>query len=390
MNAAAQLGIDDFELPPLDAYVDDAPRKVNGPVPESAGDGGGPASSADAYRVTRLDELTAAPRAAVVQGMGLDEGAVAAIVGAPNAGKTAFAISLALAVGARTDRWLGRKVAGGPVLYFAAEAPGSVVMRARAAVYRQAFDRQPALYVAAAAPGMGGEFTSTADSDRIVATINSVARTEGEPVKLVFIDTLASCLGDGDENGEGMLRLVVSAKTIAAHTGACVVLIHHPSKGDAAGLRGHGSLAAACDAILRIEVEELTGVRTATLVKARDDATGLQIRFELEQVILEERDSFGDPRTTIVVKTSNQVKPHPRPKGGAPRQQQLLGELERRYRTGEQSWDEATVRKAGRDLGMADQSSRDALRGLQTAGFVIGSPASLKLKHPPEGTNGTK
>ena len=67
----------------------------------------------------------------------------------------------------------------------------------------------------------------------------------------------------------------------------------------------------------------------------------MQLRFELEQVILEERDSFGDPRSTIVVRATNQPAPRPRPSGR--RQQELLGELERRHRTGERSWDDITI-----------------------------------------------
>jgi KaiC/GvpD/RAD55 family RecA-like ATPase len=68
-----------------------------------------PDIGAEPYPVSRLDELTAPLRAAIIQGLGLDEGSVVAIVGAPNAGKTAFAISLALAMAARADRWLGCK-----------------------------------------------------------------------------------------------------------------------------------------------------------------------------------------------------------------------------------------------------------------------------------------
>ena len=215
--------------------------------------------------------------------------------------------------------------------------------------------------------------------------MRNIARLEGVAIRVVCIDTLAACLADGDENSDGMLRLVAGAKHIAIETGALVLLIHHPSKGDAAGLRGHGSLAAACDTILRIDVEELTGVRTATLVKARDCATGTQLRFELEQVILDERDSFGDPRSTIVVRASTQAAPRPRP--GGKRQQALLADLERRYRTGELHWDEATVREAGRSIGMSKSTAQDALKGLMGAGYLAGSPASLTLKFPPlEGT----
>jgi hypothetical protein len=237
------------------------------------------------------------------------------------------------------------------------------------------------LYISSSVPGLGGEQSSIIDAERIVATVRHVQSTEGESVLTVFIDTLAACLADGDENGEGMLRLVAGAKYIAVETGVLVILIHHPSKGDAGGLRGHGSLAAACDSIIRIDTDEHTGIRTATLVKARDAATGLQVRFELEQVTLEERDTFGDARTTIVVRPTSQPASRPRPSGR--RQDQLLTELERRYRTGERQWDEATIAKAGRDLGMHRNSPRDAARALIRAGFLVGPAGSLSLKHPP-------
>lgn len=377
VEAALARGIGSL---PDEVYADEpratADAAAAGPKPN------GKASKIEPFPVHRLDEVSVSMRRAVVQGIGLDEAAVAAIVGSPNAGKTAFAVSLALAVAGRAERWLGLKVAGGPVVYFAPEAPASVKMRAQAGVSRMNPPRAGAFYICQEVPAIGGELTAAMDAQRMIATVQAVSSAEGERVCLVFIDTLASCLGDGDENGEGMLRLVAAAKLLAASTGACVVLIHHPSKGDGAALRGHGSLSAACDSVLRIESEELTGVRVATLTKARDHATGLQLRFELEPLTLPERDSFGDAVTTIVVKPTDQASPRPRPSGQ--RQRELLTELERRYRTGERSWDEATVCKAGRDLGMHRNSPRDALRGLVKSGYLVGSSMSLSLKYPPE------
>jgi hypothetical protein len=383
MTARSEIGVDDHELPPTSAYQRDQSRarRANGESEEHAGE---PCSEPAAFAAHRLDEIDMKPRAAVVQGLGFDEGAVGAIVGAPNAGKTAFAISLMLHSASRSGTWLGLKIAGGPGLYFGAEAPGSVIMRGKAAAQRLSI-RNPPLYISASVPGLGGEISAAIDADRIIATAHAIAELEGEAVKLISIDTLAACLADGDENSDGMLRLVDGAKRIALETCACVLLIHHPSKGDAASLRGHGSLAAACDSIVRIDVDELTGVRTAVLVKARDYATGLQLRFELEKVILDERDSFGDPRSTIVVRPTTQPVAHPRPSGR--RQQELLTELERRYRAGERVWDEATARQAADGLGMQKSSAISAVKGLITSGFLTGSNASLTLKYPPnEGT----
>lgn len=368
----------DFQLPPLDVYAD-----------EAAGGRSARNSANDCqqheqagYRVSKLTELDVKPRPAVIQRIGWDEGALAAVVGVPNGGKTALAIDAGLAVASGESTWLGLKVSSGPVLYVAAEAPGSVIVRGRAALVRKyASNRLPQFYIASAAPRLGSEQDSLLDTEQVIVTLEHIASEEGGEPRLCFIDTLASCLGDGEENGAGMIRLVNAAKRIAATTTACVVLVHHPSKGDSAGLRGHGSLAAACDSILSIEVDHLTGVRTATLTKSRDSATGLQLRFELEQQILEERDHFGDPVSTVIVKRSRQAPPRRRP--GGQRQQELLGELERRHRTGESQWDEASVRKIGRELGMPRNSPIDALRGLIQAGYLVGSPASLTLKDPP-------
>lgn len=352
------------------------------PIPNEAYEK--PKAKIEPFEARRLDEISVTTRRSIVQGIGFDEGAVAVIGGSPNTGKTAYAVSMALASAGGAERWLGLKIAGGPVAYFAPEAPASVKMRAKAGAARMELPHAPALYICEAVPAIGGELTSAMDAERMIATIQAISSAEGEQVLLAFADTLASCLGDGDENCGGMLRVVGSAKHVASRTGACVVLVHHPSKGDGAALRGHGSLQAACDSVIRIETEELTGVRVATLVKARDYATGLQLRFELEPVMLTERDSFGDPVTTIIVKPSGQAAPRPRPSGQ--RQRELLAELERRHRTGERSWNEATVCAAGRDLGMHRNSPRDALRGLVKAGYLVGSSMDLALKFPPEGS----
>jgi RecA-family ATPase len=338
-------------------------------------------SGAKPFEVIALAVTPTEARPAVVQRL-IESSTVIAIVGAPNGGKTALAIDLAEHIAAGVT-WFGLKVAGGPVIYIAAEAPGSVTMRAKAAAERKFAGRRLPFYLVVEAPLLGGEVTSLIDTERVIATVRRVESLEGEKIKFLVVDTLASALGDGDENGDGMLRLVAAAKWIALQTGAAVAVVHHPSKGDAAGLRGHGSLAAACDAIFVIAVDEFTGQRTATLTKSRDSATGLQIAYELEQVALPDSDAFGDPRTTIIVKqTAAPKQRRPRPSGK--RQQTLLDDLERRYRTGETGWDEATLRKAGRELGMADQSARDAVRGLIQAGYLAGQPAHLTLKFPPD------
>jgi hypothetical protein len=134
--------------------------------------------------------------------------------------------------------------------------------------------------------------------------------------------------------------------------------------------------------IIGIE-SDATGVRVATLKKSRDSASGTQVRFVLEAVPLDATDSFGDRLTTVVVQPATGL-PIYRARPSGQRQRELLVELERRYRTGERSWDEATIRKAGRDLGMPRNSPSDAIRGLMQAGYLVGSAGSISLKYPPE------
>lgn len=368
----ADNGADLAPFPPIGAYADESAASCNKPEYSD---------SVEPFAVAALDEMSDEVRAQLVQNV-LETESVGVIAGAPNTGKTFLAVHLGVHVAAG-EPWFGCKVSGAPVLYVAAEAPGSVKTRARLAAAQGFADRRLPFYVMSSAPGLGSEIDSPGDTKRLIATIRKVSSTEGTEVRLVIIDTVASVLADGEENSDGMLRLAGSAKFIAAETGASVILVHHPSKGDPLSLRGHSSLSAAVDTILIITADENTGIRTGTLTKSRDSAAGRQFFFNLEAVTLPTLDSFGDPRTScIVVPVNVPVSQRRRPGGKA--QEQLLTELERRHRSGETYWDEATVRKAGQGLGMHRNSIPKALKGLRTGGFVIGEAACMSLRYPPE------
>jgi KaiC/GvpD/RAD55 family RecA-like ATPase len=335
------------------------------------------------FPIAALEEISDEARAQCVQNV-FETGSVAVIAGSPNTGKTFFAIHLGVHVAAG-ETWFGCKVKSGPIIYVAAEAPGSVKTRARLAAAQGFADRRLPFYVVSNAPGLGSEIDSPHDTKRLIATIRAVSSREGEAVMLVFLDTAASVLGDGEENADGMLRLVAAAKYIAAETGATVILLHHPSKGDPTSLRGHSSLAAAVDTIIVIAVDENTGIRTATLTKSRDSLSGRQFTFTLEAVTLPTLDCFDDPRTTCIVRPVEiPLSQRRRPSGKA--QEQLLGELERRHRGGETAWDEATVRDAGKGIGMHRNSIPRAMKALRIAGFLVGEASHQTLKYPPEST----
>ncbi len=337
-------------------------------------------SDPEIFEAKRLDAISDMPRPARIQKL-IESASVTALVSPPNMGKTALTIDMLLHVAAG-ECWFNLKVVQCPTLYCAPEAPASVVMRAKAAAARKFPKQQLPFYVMAATPLIGDEDWHAGETLKLIATINNIGKTEGKPIGLAAIDTLASCLGGGDENAGGMVRMASSAKAIAAATGAAVVLVHHPSKSDSNNLRGHGSLAAACDTILAVAIDEAGVIRTATLTKSRDFATGLQLSYELEPVMLDEPDEFGDPRSTIIVKPTAVPVVKRKPNGVA--QATLLADLERRHRTGETGWDLMTLRKVCRELGIHRNSHSRAISQLRTGGFLRGGDAHLTLADPPE------
>lgn len=343
--------------------------------------GNGAAHEIEPYLAINISEADAEPRDETIQGL-IASGDVVALVGLPGSGKTALAIYLAGCV-TSGQVFFGRLVRSGPVIYFGAEAPDSVVTRSQLVKGKISPEKRLPYYVVKEAPLLGDQAHTSLAEARIIATIQAKATDEGEPVRAVILDTLSTCLGTGDENGEGMVTLVNAARRIATQTLVAVIIIHHPSKADAAGLRGHGSLQGACDLIVSGSVDEASKVCTATVVKSRHGESGLQLSYKLEKVEIQKLDSFGQKQTSIILDPMGDFKPmRKRPKGGA--QQRCLEELERQYRTGQMSWTEAQVREAMHHLGMHRNSTSRVITALQISGYLYGSPHNLTLRYPPE------
>jgi RecA-family ATPase len=355
----------------------DKPASVVRPI---RGNGSTPVEP-EPFEAVNISEAEPEPRDECVQGL-IAAGDVIALVGTPGSGKTALAVHLSTVITSGTA-FFGRLTRTGPVIYFGAEAPASVIARSQLAKARICPDRRLSFYVVSAAPLIGDPGWSAIDEARIVATIKAVSTDEGEPVRLVVLDTLASCLGLGDENGDGMVSLVNAARRIANSTLVAVLVVHHPSKADAAGLRGHGSLQGACDLILSSAVDEVSKVCTSTVVKSRHGESGLQLTYKLEPVELDKVDSFGCKQTSVILDPMTEFKAvRKRPKGSA--QQRVLDELERQFRTGQTGWSEAQIREAMHMLGLHRNSCAKVLSALTIGGYILGSGAHLTLRYPPE------
>jgi hypothetical protein len=95
---------------------------------------------------------------------------------------------------------------------------------------------------------------------------------------------------------------VLSAATrIASEIEGLVVLIHHSGKDASRGLRGHSSLNGAMDAVMCIDRNTTTGIRTWKVTKmkdADDGATGL-FEFKIVQLGIDKK---GNAITSCFVK----------------------------------------------------------------------------------------
>lgn len=100
---------------------------------------------------------------------------------------------------------------------------------------------------------------------------------------LVVLDNLLLVSGGTDENSGQMAKIMEGFRWIAEDTGAAIKLIHHQRKASTTGgdsgirkgerLRGHSSIAAACDLILHVDRKEGENNVLITPTKIRDYLT---------------------------------------------------------------------------------------------------------------------
>lgn len=203
----------------------------------------------------------------LVKGL-LQRASYALAYGTPGSGKTFVACDIGYHVAAGRE-WHGRKVHQGPVLYLAFEGAGG--LRARAAAIREHYGREDVpLY-----------FDDTAynlrDKAGRAALGATIAALPQKPV-LIVIDTLAHALCGGDENSaQDVGAFNAGVQALIAHTGANVLVIHHPGKAGN-GARGSSALLGAVDT----EIEIGSGAIKPT--KQRDIEIGEPIGFTLKPI----------------------------------------------------------------------------------------------------------
>lgn len=245
----------------------------------------------------------------------LGETALACIFGPPGCGKTYLAFDAGLHVALGHD-WFGRRVERGAVLYIAAE--GATGLRNRIAAFLQRHDIPDdvpfAILPMAPNLGPGGDGVAA-----ILAAVEALRARYGLPVRMIVVDTLARCMGRGDENLAGdMAAFVANCDEIRTATGATLVVIHHSGKDTTRGARGSNALLGAVDTEIEV-VRRDDGTRIATVRKQKDGADGDELAFRLDVVEIG-TDDDGEAINSCVVEAIEEASPR------TPQQRGLTGQ----------------------------------------------------------------
>lgn len=221
----------------------------------------------------------------VIKGL-LAQGDVAAIVGAPGAGKSLLAPRLGYAV-AQGGEVFGRRTRKGGVLYVAAEDGHG--MRGRLSALHQDHGKVEGFHLVI---GVSDLLSKGGD----LATLK--AEVKARRPALVIIDTLAVAFPGLEENtAEGMGKVIAAARGLTTW-GAAVVLIHHDTKAGDGLPRGHSLLNGALDMSLAL-TKDGDGIVVGRMSKNRNGPSDVTLAFCIGTRRLG-TDEDGDPITTAI------------------------------------------------------------------------------------------
>jgi hypothetical protein len=258
-----------------------------------------------ALRFTEID-LPGTEHEWLIKGV-ITRGERCMMVGASQSGKSFLAIDLAMAI-ARGVEWFGNWTRRGGVIYQAGEGGRGIKKRVRAYRMEHSVDpgtNLPFILMPAPLDLFGGDDQAKAFIDES----KYWASTFALPLEMVVIDTLSTATPGADENSSKDIGPVLGrCERIGQELNCAVMLVHHMNAGGQKP-RGHTSIMANLDSVLKVEkLEEMDidkrSIREIDLVKQKDGESGRRWRFVLPAVEVG-RDGDGDPITSCVIRAPN-------------------------------------------------------------------------------------
>ena len=244
-----------------------------------------------------IDELMTLPPAEWLIESVMECGTQVVLYGSSGAGKSFTALDWALSVAAG-QKWVGRTVKNGPVIYVVAEGGRGIVKRVKAWQQKHHIESLDDAFIVLEAV----QLRNHEDVDLLLSRIDS----HNLRPALIVLDTFAQCFVGGEENSsKDVGEWFNAARRIQEETGATVVAVHHTGKSQKAQdiERGSGALRGSADVMIlqRKKGNDITVSNT----KQRDQDEFKPITLRLETVSLESGDTScvlrHDGETTTVV-----------------------------------------------------------------------------------------
>jgi len=174
---------------------------------------------------------------------------VTAIYGASSTFKSYTALSISLRIALMKQRWSGRNIKGGSVLYIAAEGGSSIAPRVGA--WADKYNNGKPIKNFYTLP-RAVDLAEPKVVNGVLKEIKRIEQVTGEPVRMVVVDTLSQSMNSGDENSAGdMAKFLAGATKVASE--AAVVFIHHTGKDSNKGMRGSSAAFANVDSVIKVE-----------------------------------------------------------------------------------------------------------------------------------------
>ena len=254
----------------------------------------------------------------LVKGL-IEQGSFSVIYGPSGSGKSFFTADIAQHI-ALGQVWRGRKVNQSVVVYVASEAGGSILKRFigwRDNRLGEASERIPLAILT-----RGPSLLVKQDVAVLAEQMLELEQQSQLPIGWIVFDTLSRSIPGGDENkAEDMTEAVSVADYLRDTFKASTAFVHHSGKDVEKGARGHSSLFAAADCVLRVSE------RVAAVEKVRDGVAGETFPFSLQPVDLGE-DQDGDLITTCILSHDGTAMPAKPVKGIGANQRFILKQLE--------------------------------------------------------------
>jgi AAA domain len=221
---------------------------------------------------------------------------IVVVWGPPKCGKSFWIFDLAMHVALGREKYRGRRVISGPVVYCAFE--GANGFNARAAAFRKRHNIASDLKVPFLLMPMRMDLIK--DHAELIASINDQCESpmlSGGPT-LVVLDTLNRSLRGSESSDEDMTAYLNAADAIREAFNCVVAIVHHCGV-DSTRPRGHTSLTGTVDAQLAVKRDAADNV-LVTVEHMKDGPEGdvIASRLEKEEV---GTDEDGDPITSCVI-----------------------------------------------------------------------------------------